>query len=127
MLTRCFGVTVHEVTTIAVIFRGGLAIGSLLAGDLPRKRSPLRVYGVIELLIALSAPLMLVMPECPCGGGPPFRRASMTAGRFKLPEATRAKSAEEQLSPCRHERPSPESGSRGELLRERAGPGDNRR
>ena len=67
MLTRSFGVTVHAVTTVVAIFMGGLAIGSLLAGRLARGRSALRVYGVIELLIALSAalstPLMLVTPD----------------------------------------------------------------
>lgn len=77
MLTRCFGVTVHAVTTVVAIFMGGLAIGSLLAGKLAGGRSPLRVYGVIELLIALSAalstPLMLVMPDL-------FRSVVVSAG-----------------------------------------------
>lgn len=58
-LSLIFGVTTWAMAVVISSFMGGLAIGALLAARLaPRITSPLRVYGGLELLIALCAALM---------------------------------------------------------------------
>jgi spermidine synthase len=60
-LVLVFGNTTQAVATILTGFFGGMAIGSVLGGRLAdRSRSPLRLYGVIELLlvgIVLATPV----------------------------------------------------------------------
>lgn len=59
-----FGVTTPLVSIVLSVFMGGLALGSRLAGVLLRRRDtvisrhPLRWYGVSELIIGLSAPVI---------------------------------------------------------------------
>lgn len=56
LLSLTFGVTVHAATTVLASFMAGLAIGSAVAGRLAdRSRQPLRLFGVVEILIGLSA------------------------------------------------------------------------
>ena len=56
MLVLVFGSTVYATTTILVSFMGGLSLGSYLAGKYSAKfKSPIFIYGVIELLIGLFA------------------------------------------------------------------------
>ena len=53
-LVLVFGNTTQAVSTILTGFFGGLAIGSFLGGRLAdRVRSPLRLYGVIELILVV--------------------------------------------------------------------------
>ena len=53
-LVLVFGNTTQAVSTILTGFFGGLAIGSFLGGRLAdRVRSPLRLYGVIELVLVV--------------------------------------------------------------------------
>ncbi len=63
ILSISFGHTVYAVTTVLAAFMGGLALGSLLIGRLAdRVRSPLLVYGLMELAIGLTClavPLLL--------------------------------------------------------------------
>ena len=63
ILSISFGHTVYAVTTVLAAFMGGLALGSLLIGRLAdRMRSPLLVYGFMELAIGLTClavPLLL--------------------------------------------------------------------
>jgi spermidine synthase len=67
MLARAFGVTVYAVTTVLVVYMGGLAIGSLVASRFGRKGALLRTYGVLEVLVGLTAALaseaMLWLPS----------------------------------------------------------------
>src|SRR5205823_12664317 len=50
MLGLVFGHTVHAVATVLIVFMGGLALGSVVFGGLTRRiRSPIRVYGWLEL------------------------------------------------------------------------------
>ncbi len=60
-LVLVFGNTTQAVSTILTGFFGGMAIGSFLGGRLAdRVRSPLRMYGVIELVlvvVVLATPL----------------------------------------------------------------------
>jgi len=52
-LVYLFGVTYHAITTVVTVFMAGLAIGALLAGRwVDRSRKPLRVYAILELVIA---------------------------------------------------------------------------
>lgn len=56
MLGLVFGATTLAVSTVLAAFMGGLALGSALAGKLAQKiKKPLRVYGLMEILIALYA------------------------------------------------------------------------
>src|SRR5579859_3875708 len=56
LLGLTFGVTVYAVSTVLAAFMGGLAIGSLVGGRrADRTRRPLRVYGLVELGVALTA------------------------------------------------------------------------
>jgi spermidine synthase len=53
-LVLVFGNTTQAVSTILTGFFGGMAVGSFLGGRLAdRVRSPLRLYGVIELLLVV--------------------------------------------------------------------------
>ena len=56
LLALVFGVTVYATATVLASFMAGLALGSLLAGRLAdRSRAPLALFGLTELLIALTA------------------------------------------------------------------------
>jgi spermidine synthase len=56
LLSLVFGVTVYATATVLASFMGGLALGSLAAGRLAlRARRPLVLFGIIEILIALTA------------------------------------------------------------------------
>lgn len=56
MLTYVFGATLYAVSTVLAAFMGGLALGSFLFGRwVDRRRSPLRLYALLELGIAASA------------------------------------------------------------------------
>ena len=59
------GATLHSVSTVLAAFMAGLALGSWLGGRAIDRwpASPLRVYALLELLIAVSAALIpLVLP-----------------------------------------------------------------
>lgn len=59
MLTRLFGVTVYATATVVSAFMAGLALGSYLFGRYAdRQREPLRLYGLLELLVAACALLV---------------------------------------------------------------------
>ncbi len=62
-LSLVFGNTVYATATVLAGFMGGLAIGSLLFGKVAdRVKNPLRLYGILELIIgglALLFPLIL--------------------------------------------------------------------
>ncbi len=64
-LIYLFGVTYHAITTVVTVFMAGLALGALLSGRyIDRSRSPLKIYFVLELFIAvfgLLFPLMLAL------------------------------------------------------------------
>ena len=61
-LVLLFGTTAHAVSAVLSTFFLGLALGSILGGHLAdRFRYPLRLYGVMELLIAGCALLFLVL------------------------------------------------------------------
>jgi spermidine synthase len=56
LLSLVFGVTIYAASTVLAAFMGGLALGSAMAGRLAdRLRRPLLWFGVVELLIALTA------------------------------------------------------------------------
>src|SRR5438094_8939860 len=56
VLSLVFGVTIFAVSTVLASFMAGLAVGSFGAGKLAdRLRTPLAAYGVIEVLIGLTA------------------------------------------------------------------------
>ena len=66
MVVRAFGVTVYVVTTVLAVFMAGLALGSFCAEPLARGRSPLRTYGVLEVLVGVAgAASSLLMPLLP--------------------------------------------------------------
>lgn len=55
-LTLVFGVTIYAVSTVLSAFMGGLALGGFLAGRIAdRVPRPLRLYGLVEVGIGLSA------------------------------------------------------------------------
>ena len=55
-LSLMFGSTVQAQTIVLAVFMGGLALGNrLFGGKADRLRQPLRVYGYIELAIAVYA------------------------------------------------------------------------
>ena len=55
-LSLIFGVTIYAASTVLAAFMAGLAIGSYFAGRLiDRARNPLMWYGVVEVMIGLSA------------------------------------------------------------------------
>jgi len=54
MLVRAFGVTVYATSNVLMVYMAGMALGSWVAGRLmSRARSPLKVYGWIELALVL--------------------------------------------------------------------------
>jgi spermidine synthase len=56
MLSRMLGVTIHATATVVAAFMAGLALGSYLVGRIvDRRNDPLRVYAVLELLVAVAA------------------------------------------------------------------------
>jgi spermidine synthase len=56
MLGLVFGATTYAISTVLAAFMGGLALGSACAGKIgARIKRPLRVYGMIEIAIALYA------------------------------------------------------------------------
>jgi spermidine synthase len=56
LLGLAFGVTMYAVSTVLAAFMGGLAIGSIVGGRrADSTRRPLRVYGLVELGVGLSA------------------------------------------------------------------------
>lgn len=56
LLSLVFGVTVYAASTVLAAFMAGLALGSALAGRIvARSGRPLRVFGLAEILIGLSA------------------------------------------------------------------------
>ena len=62
-LSVIFGVTVYAASTVLAAFMAGLAIGSLLAGRVLRRRIPaLRAFGIAEVLVGvtgLASPVLL--------------------------------------------------------------------
>jgi spermidine synthase len=61
-LSLIFGGTHLAVTTVLSVFMGGLALGSHLIGRrVDEEKNPLRLYGYLELGIALSAVLFIVL------------------------------------------------------------------
>ena len=59
MLGLVFGATTLAVSTVLAAFMGGLALGSAVAGRLAdRITRPLRVYGLIEIGVAVYALLV---------------------------------------------------------------------
>lgn len=65
ILSLVFGVTVFAVSTVLASFMAGLAVGSFGAGKVAdRLRNPLAAYGVVEVVIGLTA---LVTPEAILG------------------------------------------------------------
>ncbi|MCC6162266.1 MAG: fused MFS/spermidine synthase [Acidobacteria bacterium] len=56
MLALVFGVTVYAASTVLASFMSGLAIGSLLAGLVAERTTrPLRLFGIAELLVGVTA------------------------------------------------------------------------
>lgn len=56
LLALVFGVTVYAASTVLASFMSGLAIGSLLAGWVAeRTRHPLRLFGLAEVLVGITA------------------------------------------------------------------------
>src|SRR5918997_6787625 len=56
MLGLVFGATTFAISAVLAAFMGGLALGSAWAGRLAtRIKRPLRIYGIIEIVIALYA------------------------------------------------------------------------
>ncbi|MDO8681114.1 MAG: fused MFS/spermidine synthase [Acidobacteriota bacterium] len=62
-LSVIFGVTVYAASTVLAAFMAGLAIGSLLAGRVLRRRIPaLQAFGIAEILVGVTglvSPLLL--------------------------------------------------------------------
>ena len=71
VLSLVFGVTIFAVSTVLASFMAGLAVGSFGAGKVAdRLRNPLAAYGVVEVLIGLTA---LVTPELILGLQGPYK------------------------------------------------------
>ena len=65
LLSLTFGVTIYAASTVLAAFMAGLAVGSFGAGRLAdRTRHPLRLFGIVEILIGLIA---LVTPAALAG------------------------------------------------------------
>ncbi len=59
MLTRITGVTIYATATVLAAFMSGLALGSFLLGRfVDRRQDSLRIYAVLEFLVACSALLV---------------------------------------------------------------------
>lgn len=55
-LLNIFGSTIYSISTVLSAFMGGLALGSYLFGRFSqRSRSPLALYGILEILVGLFA------------------------------------------------------------------------
>ena len=62
MLSRLLGVTIHATATVVAAFMAGLALGSYFLGRVvDRRKDPLRVYAVLELLIGAAAILVPIL------------------------------------------------------------------
>lgn len=56
MLARIMGVTIYATSTVVAAFMAGLALGSFLLGRyIDKRKDPLRVYALLELLIGATA------------------------------------------------------------------------
>ncbi len=97
-LTLVLGVTSEAVGTVLAVFMGGLALGSWAIGRVAdRARSPLRLYGWLELGIAASAlatlPLLQSLPALVApwkhatGGLFPLLRVAIAAAVLLVPTA----------------------------------------
>src|SRR5437660_1389908 len=76
MLGLVFGHTVHAVATVLIVFMGGLALGSAVFGGLTRRiRSPIRVYGWLELGTGAWAALLPLLFGWSAAGYPDLFRA----------------------------------------------------
>lgn len=61
-LLNLFGATIYSISTVLAAFMGGLALGSLAFGRLAdRVKSPLRLYGVLEIAVGFTALLVPFM------------------------------------------------------------------
>ncbi len=70
-LILVFGNTVYSVSTVLVAFMGGLAFGSVFFGRLiDRRQDPVRVYGLLEIGIGISA---VLIPLALAGLNPAYR------------------------------------------------------
>jgi len=68
MLIRVFGTTLEATSTVLAVFMGGLALGAVLAGKKADKlANPLKVYAVLEVLVALTA-LARLSPDADLAG-----------------------------------------------------------
>lgn len=71
MLTYVFGATLYAVSTVLAAYMGGLALGSFVFGRwADRQRNPLRLYGLLQIGIALSG---LAVPALLRLADPAFR------------------------------------------------------
>jgi spermidine synthase len=83
LLGQTLGNTHVSITVVVAVFMGGLAFGSYMGGKLAdRSRSPVRLYGVLNLL---AAALCLVVPFVADLGQPIFR--ALYAGHDGDPQA----------------------------------------
>ena len=56
LLNEVFGITTYAVTVVLATFLGGLALGGAILGrGADRSRSPLRLYGMLEMGVGLTA------------------------------------------------------------------------
>src|SRR5689334_16894883 len=56
LLGLAFGVTIFAISTVLAAFMGGLAVGSVIGGRrADRAGQPLRLYGLVELGVGISA------------------------------------------------------------------------
>lgn len=56
ILNEIFGVTAHAITAVLATYLGGLALGSWMLGPAAdRRRDPLRLYGWLEIGVAVTA------------------------------------------------------------------------
>ena len=67
-LLNIFGSTIYSISTVLAAFMGGLALGSVLMGVLvPRIRRCLPIYGLLEIVVGISAllipPFLGIIPE----------------------------------------------------------------
>jgi spermidine synthase len=83
MLVRSFGATSFAVSTVLAAYMAGMALGSYLFGRMiDRRGNPIRIYGLLELGIAIFA---LVFPLLVAAFGPLYRGIyPALEGRFYL-------------------------------------------
>ncbi|HTY21815.1 MAG TPA: fused MFS/spermidine synthase [Desulfomonilaceae bacterium] len=78
MLTRITGVTIYATATVLAAFMSGLALGSFLLGRfIDGRKDALRVYAVLEFLVAWSA---LLVPVLFSASVPLYRYAFQVSG-----------------------------------------------